>query len=201
VPKTINNADAAQALVRAYALKGRVNLQLDEMVVPVSIVDNLAAEGTPIELRPCGANVNRTAVAAEFAYVGVQTQDGLALSVGHFDVLNTGAGVGLVRIVLLSAANLTTIGITAGAMVAKDLPKDSNSVGSQFFTATDATSIGVFLGIYALTPTSTTRIPIGVTIYGRDNPNRVAVALVNNSQNSAVQMVASCVERDDVPGG
>jgi len=197
VPKNINNADAAQALVAAYALKGSVRLELDEMVVPVAIVDDLSPENRLVELRPCGAFITQPSVAGEFGYIGVQTQAGFALECQFMDAFNSGAGDQAVTIVLLSSANITTIGISAGAMVAKDLPKDSNSVGSQFFFASDATEVGVELGQYVLAGDSTTRIPIGVTIYGVDNPNRVAVALRENDANVILRATAVCVERNE----
>ena len=197
MPKVINNADAAQALTRAYALKGRVNLALDEIVVPVSIVDDLSAEGTPIELRPCGADIIQPNVAANFGYVGVRTQAGFALLCEFFDAFNTGSADQQSMIVLLSDANIATIGISAGSLVAKDLPKDSNVVGSQFFFGTHTAEIGTELGEYVLAGERTTRIPVGVTIYGVDNPNRVAVALRGSAVNVIQHCVAVCVERDE----
>ena len=199
MPKAINNAEAAQALTRAYALKGRVQLSLDEMLVPVTIVDDLSSEGSPVELRPCGADIVQPNVAGEFGYVGVRTQAGFALSCEFFDAFNTGAGDQQAMIVLLSAANIATIGVTAGSLVAKDLPKDSNAVGSQFFFGSDAAELGVEMGEYVLGGEQTTRIPVGVTIYGVDNPNRVAVALRGSLVNIIQHCVASCVERDEFP--
>ena len=197
MPKKINNADAAQALVTAYDLKGKVSLTLDETIVGVTIVDDLSPVNRLVELRPCGADIVQPNVAGEFGYIGVQTQAGFALLCEFFDAFNTGAGDQQAMIVLLSAANLTTIGISAGAMVAKDLPKDSNSVGSQFFIASDATEVGVELGEYVLAGERTTRIPVGVTIYGVDNPNRRAVALRGSAVNIIQHAVAVCVERDE----
>ena len=197
MPKQINNADAAQALTRAYALKGKVLLMLDEMVVPVAIVDDLRAEGSPIELRPCGANIIQPGVAAEFGYIGVRTQAGFALVCEFFDAFNTGANDQQSMIVLLSEPNMTTIGVSAGSLVAKDLPKDTNAVGSQFFFGSHTTEVGVELGEYVLAGERTTRIPVGVTIYGVDNPNRVAVALRGSAVNIIQRAAAVCVERDE----
>ena len=198
MPKQINNADAAQALTSSYALKGKVSLQLDEMVVPVAIVDDLSPTNRLVELRPCGANVVQPGVAAEFGYIGVQTQAGFALLCEFFDMFNTGAADQQAMIVLLSAANLATIGISAGSLVAKDLPKDTNSVGSQFWFGSHTAEVGVELGEYVLAGERTTRIPIGVTIYGVDNPNRVAVAMRGAAVNIIQRGAVVCVERDEV---
>jgi len=197
LPKNINNADAAQALVAAYALKGSVRLELDEMVVPVAIVDDLSPVNRLVELRPCGQDIIRTPVAAEFGYGGCQTQDGFALDVQFFDVFLSDVNAITVQIKLFSAANLTTIGQTIASMVAKDLPRDSNAVGSQSWTGTHTANIGVLLGEYVITGATTTRVPVGVTIYGVDNPNRRSVGLVVPVANRLLHFVAVCVERDD----
>lgn len=196
MPKQINNADAAQALTRAYALKGRVNLQLDEMIVPVAIVDNLGAEGTPIELRPCAGFADGPQELLEFTYIGVQTQAPFELSVSEFIVFNETGTINSVILKSFSAANLTTIGLSAGSMIALDLPKDSTVVGSTVWFGTDTTEVGSIIGRFRIPAQESIHIPVGGTIHGVDNPARVAFGLQTTVLNRALQVVARCVERN-----
>lgn len=196
MPKAINNADAAQALTRAYSLKGKVSLALDEMVVPVTIVDNLAEEGSPIELRPCAGFASQAAVAAEFAYIGVQTQAPFKLSVSEFIMFNDSGNNLTVFLKTFTQANLTTIGISAGAMLALDLPEDSTTVGSQFWFGSHTAAVGSEFARFRIGSQSTTRIPVGATIHGVDNPNRVAVGIQIATLNFTLQCTARCVEQN-----
>lgn len=197
MPKTINNADAAQALVRAYALKGRVDLRLDETIVPVAIVDNLGAEGTPLELRPCAGSISAPQVALDFPYVGVQTQAGFALSISEFIVANDTTVILTVFLKAFSAANLATIGISAASLVALDLPKDVTVVGSQTWFGTHTAEVGVLAGTFRVPANTSLHIPVGGTIYGIDNPQRVAFGLQVSVINRALTATARCVERDE----
>lgn len=65
MPKQIQEGEVAQALTRRYGLVGKLPLLLDEVIVPVAIVDTLELNR---ERNASGA-ASRPAVAAQFSHV------------------------------------------------------------------------------------------------------------------------------------
>jgi hypothetical protein len=90
MPKPVQVGATALALSKAYALKGKLPLLLDETIVPVHIVGSLGEEvGTP-----CSATVITAASAGEFSLAGLQNPagSGVLARVTHLGIGTVGSG-------------------------------------------------------------------------------------------------------------
>lgn len=194
MPKAINNADAAQALTAAYALKGKVSLLLDEMVVPVSIVDDLTPD---LVTRPCGIVINQPAVVAEFGYLIAQTGVDLALEVTHIIIRNNISAVRQFFIRLFTAAEITTISVATATMLVKDIPISGSNVVSTGGSGTDGSNRGQSIIDVLVVANTTLIVPVGATIYGPNlNPARAGIGLQAAAVNQAMVASFVCEERD-----
>jgi len=111
-------------------------------------------------------------------------------------VLNLNPAGVSVELVTFSAANLAAIGISLGSLIALDLPEDSNTVSSQFWFGTQVAAVGALIGRFHIPGAVSTRIPVGGTIHGIDNPNRVAFGIRGTGLAQPVRATFFCVERD-----
>ena len=97
MPARINNPRAADQLRREYNVMGdRLNLVLDDVVVPVAVVANLSAGASGIPLvRRCYASFFQAAVAAEYTSWRLETPPNVIIVVSR--VFLQGAANGLSR--------------------------------------------------------------------------------------------------------
>lgn len=91
MPARVNNPYAADALRREYTVLGdRINLQVDDVVVPVAIVADLSAGASGIPLvRRAYATFYQAAVAAQYCTFRLEVPPGVVAVVHRILVRNT----------------------------------------------------------------------------------------------------------------
>lgn len=195
----IQNPDAAQQVVEALGVKGRFGLQVDSVLVPTMITDQL--QNSPYQVpRPVGRQLNALAGGAgRFGVVGVSPPAGNILFLEQvFAVNNTGAAVSFTLSFLTAAeiaalANLATFdlflfnrrNVTVGTAGSRIFRGDNAvaGVGDQFATVT--------------VPANDLRpivLPRGATIDGDDPTGVPGLALVAQVANTVIGSSFFCTE-------
>ena len=191
MPKKVNNATASSDLVAQFDLKGRVDLLLDETVVPVVVLGDLSRSAGR---RRCGRNFGIGASGAGlFGYSGVAAVEGVNLTV-HSVIINCNAAQANYRINLFTPADFTTIGVLFNNLFAFDSP-DPNVVASQVWNGVDVSSVlGDPLVRVGLLNLTTQTIPMDFTLFG-DNLDVVAgLGVIRESANTELAVSYICSE-------
>ena len=99
MPARVNNPRAAEQLRQEYSVLGdRLNLQLDDVVVPVAVIADLTAGSGGIPLvRRAYAGFNQIAVAAEYTVWRLEVPTGVIAVVRRVLVRSPAADVGRVH--------------------------------------------------------------------------------------------------------
>lgn len=190
MPKQINNADAARELVEQFDLKGRVQLLLDETIVPVIIVGDLQSKAGG---RRCGRNfASGAGGVGEFGFSGVIAAVGTRLRVESF-TFSSGGSATQFFIRTLTSAELVVIGIATNRLFSFGDP-DPGEVGSQVFNGTHTTAtIGNPIGQVELPNDRTHFYPLDFTLFG-GNTDVAGIAVFKNRSNSGLDNSVICTE-------
>ena len=90
MPKNINNPTVGRALTRLFNLQGRVQPSLDEIVLPVVQVANIAQEAPPSPKARCAALLTTAATGAGENYdLVLQVPIGVRIELLEFGTLNS----------------------------------------------------------------------------------------------------------------
>lgn len=196
MPKNINNAEAARALVEQFDLKGRVTLLMDEMVVPVVNIADLTAQ--PAGGVRCGRQFSSGAGGAtEFSYTGVQAAPGTKLVCHGFELPRSSSG--LFRIHVLTAADVAAMtGSSLNNLFAFDRPgPDPAIIASQVINGTDTTNtLGSARSISIIRqPTNGTYFAhLDYTLYGDNLVDEAAIMVINQTINQSLEAAVFCTE-------
>lgn len=93
MPARVNNPNAAEALRREYTVQGdRLNLQIDDVVVPVCVVGDLTASGGIPTVRRAYAQFLQVAVVAEYPVWRLEVPSGFIAVVRRVHIVSASGG-------------------------------------------------------------------------------------------------------------
>jgi len=204
MPKRIQNADLTTALVQEFDLKGRVELELDERVVPVIVTQDL----TPNPLTAGNVGMHRqtaVAVVAEFAFTMVVPAQGTRIEVLQIASPSSGFRV----ITLATAAQLATLEalVTLGAAfesVTRTRPDIPAAAGlpvlqSTLRSGTAVAQVGRELWTWdeGTLKGNVSDWPAPINLYGRPVANPAALVVWHGTVNIALNVQAMVREFQD----
>jgi len=194
LPLQINKPDHAQALTNEFNLKGRVSLDLDETVVPVSIVSDVARSPVQIPI-VSGGRALVAAVVAEFGFVGVTAAPNTRLQIDQFIIDDTTGASAFYQLIRLNAAELAGIAnINSQGLLNLGFPV-GDRVASQFISGTS----GGFTNVVSekrvtANGDSTWEFPAGIFLAADDGAERGAYIIQRSFANQIVSGAVLCRE-------
>jgi len=115
--KQIQTVEPAEALAKAFGLKGRVTVQLDDIIIPTTEVGSL--EETPFQQwTPCTGETQQPASGAgNYSFISVEPGNNKILGVFRIDVVNLGAGAQSLHVRLMAPSNIAAVTTSATAQL------------------------------------------------------------------------------------
>lgn len=200
MPKPINEPGLAIALIELLSLKGRVEFDLDERVVPTVVVADISKEA--VAGVDCMGLVAVAAVAGQNNFMGVNTVAGVDLSVKEIWISMSHATASY-DIKLLTTAELATLGITTLQLTSLQSPAPRGAalagpqpVRSQSFGGTIAgVALGDTIGRIVVEPFIPAIIRIPATIIGANVGAVAGIAVACTLVNVATAATFICEEK------
>lgn len=196
MPKPIQGPDLSAALVKANDLQGKLTLLLDEVVVPVSIAQDLTgATKSPFRKPlPVGMSLAQGAGGAGvFSMAGIRPAAGTVIVVEQCEILNSSGGVFGAEVRFLTAAQFgaITVGFSGPIPAFNRLQPSGGGIPRGMatqFRATNAGAIGTIMTQYRLRQDETfsADFPGGIALYGDDPQGAPAVVVSAAGANSPV---------------
>lgn len=201
-PLPLQNELLTRALVQSLGLKGGLTMSLDEILVPVSVVQDLT-EGPHQIPQPCAAGGNQGAAGAgRFSFVAVQPGGGNILAVDKVVFHNETGATARCTVLRLAPSDIAamTLNSRAGLVALNRNQIDAATnprVASDVLTLDHNTSaIGSVIGfINANTGEQALyEFPFGAYLRGDDRFGAAAYGLVQNTVNTALRATFYCRE-------
>jgi hypothetical protein len=198
VPKQINNADAARELVQQYDLKGRVQLLLDETVVPVVVVGDVTE---PIDEGVlCGLGGGAASVAAEFGFAGAAGVPGVDLTVKELTISNKSGANRSYEIRAYTTADLAAMGVSLVPLRSFESRAPSPGaiagpvqMGSSYFFGTHTlNSLGTLLLRAQILDQLTQRFPLDFLVASENLTQVAALGAIELATNSSCDVSVIC---------
>jgi len=190
----VQNAETAKALTGALGLKGQIKLDLDEVMVPVTVVEDLTRSNPYSSREPFSFIRAAPAVALRNAAVTIEPGAGddrivviKRINITPLSGVNGDYRVLILTPALIAAANTSFSGqaidfnspFLAGAI------KESSPLGRAI---DNATVVGTLIDrVFVLTGTTAfIEFPLGLALYGDDSSGPIALAVFDGTVNQSL---------------
>lgn len=188
-----NRGQLVQALAEFFGIKGGTNTDLSSIIQPVVLLGDAADSPYLRYGIPVARAGSRSAVAAEFGYLGARPGAQQALQITAISISNGTAAAQVGSFRVLTAANIATLGIGTPVNMLSLAPREEGAGTlrpSQIVDGTHTTAaLGTSFDQWRVAAGEKILIPLptpGVILYGDDPGGVPGVFVVNDTANEAL---------------